>query len=121
MPNTEFLNGWERHGNSDCWDGLPPQFSRATIFKALVSLAVSSFFLSGCAAILSSATDSVIDRIKCHNECPGGPEEKECIEKCRIRVAAERRAYERKQEDEKWTPKPSYEYRPTDDISRRLK
>jgi hypothetical protein len=81
------------------------------MLKILLYLAVSLPILTGCASLCKSAVDCASDAIQCHSACPGGPGEKECIENCKKRLAAARSSEERKKEDDKFWPKPSYEYR----------
>ena len=75
-------------------------------------LALSMPLLTGCASILISMGTNAVDAIQCNNECPGGPFEKECIKKCKERLAAERARLEGNAEDAKWLPKTSHEYQP---------
>jgi len=82
------------------------------MLRAFLCLGVFLPIPSGCASIAGSIADSTIDAIKCHNECPGGPGEKACIEKCRERRSAARARAERQKEDAKFWPKRSWEWRP---------
>jgi|GEM_PF-1704205 len=95
---------------------LSKQVRGVSTLKILVALAVWLPMLAGCATILEStvgkAINDSVDAVKCHNECPGGPGENECIEKCKKRLSNERTAEKRKREDAKSEPKSGHEYQP---------
>ncbi|MFH0825111.1 MAG: hypothetical protein V2B18_20355 [Pseudomonadota bacterium] len=89
--------------------GLTHGTCRRAVLPVLVALTLSP--LAGCASICTSVAETVSDAIICNNECTGGPGEKECLEKCRKRLAAVRAEEEGKKKDAD-RPRASHEYHP---------
>lgn len=73
-------------------------------------VALSLVTLTGCASIGWSVAEHVVDTITCHNKCPGGPGEKECMEKCRDRLKEIRKEKERTKKDPGFWPEQGYQY-----------
>ncbi len=75
-------------------------------------VALTLLALTGCASIAKSVVEYAVDAASCNNECPGGPGEKECIERCRNRLAEIRKENQRTKKDQGFWPEQGYQYQP---------